>query len=810
MGVKSSERLEKHVAENLREAVSTAFGQEILAVGKCGQSGTITDITVAARGNTSQVPALYMYMERGDVVIHNHPSGNLSPSEADLAVASRIGNQGIGFFIIDNRVENLYVVAEPVREKPVEPIDLEELSPFLEGGGKLSEIVPGFIPRDQQQQMLESVLRAFNDEEIAVIEAGTGVGKSFAYLLPAVAWAARNRERIIVSTHTINLQQQIIEKDLPIIKRAFGGKIKAVLAKGRSNYICRRRLLEALAEIDLFPDLQEDLKTLKDWTEKTKRGSKSDLSFFPASQLWQMVASEADACLGLKCPHRENCFVLKARKEAASADIIVANHHLLFADLAMRLEDVGFESTAVLPPCKRFIYDEAHTMEGCATSFFSHRVNRFIIGKQFQRLVRKRGKKTSGILSKIKSLISDEKELTKIHQRIGEVNGKYDALEAVTLTFLGERTNLLLHSSQDENLPFIEPYKGFHNALLSLIDDLFTLRSSISETYLEEPEVYELDTVIQRLETLSESSHLFIQGSDPDRYIYWLERNRSSSGDFFINYVVTPMNVSPIMNEAVFTPNKTVVCTSATLTVRNKFTNWMKKVGLNDKENDRVRSCLLDSPFPFETNVLLSVPVDAPLPKEDNFFPYSAEMVQKICEVTEGRALVLFTSYTMLNHVYNAVVPALRRRGLTCMKQGDDDRGRLLTSFTADISSVLFATDSFWQGVDAPGEACKAVILCRLPFRVPTEPVTKARMEMLRREGRNPFFEMSLPDAVMKLKQGFGRLIRKQDDSGVVAVLDSRIVHKNYGRFFLESLPQTRRSFKNTADIIEEIERFLY
>ena len=291
MGVKSSERLEKHVAENLREAVSTAFGQEVLAVGRCGQTGTITDITVAARGNTSQVPALYMYMERGDVVIHNHPSGNLSPSDADLAVAARIGNQGIGFFIIDNSVENLYVVAEPVREKPVEPIDLEELSPFLDAGGKLSEIVPGFIPRSQQQQMLQAVLRAFNDEEIAVIEAGTGVGKSFAYLLPAVAWAARNRERIIVSTHTINLQQQIIEKDLPIIKRAFGGKLKAVLAKGRSNYICRRRLLEALDEIDLFPDLQEDLKTLKDWTEKTKRGSKSDLSFFLSFHLSQMVAS---------------------------------------------------------------------------------------------------------------------------------------------------------------------------------------------------------------------------------------------------------------------------------------------------------------------------------------------------------------------------------------------------------------------------------------------------------------------------------------------------------------------------------------
>lgn len=821
MGVKAQERIEKHAAAGLREAVHSAFGQEILAVGRCGQNGKVTDIAVAARGNASQVPALYMYMERGDVVIHNHPSGNLSPSDADLAVASRIGNQGIGFFIIDNSVDNLYAVAEPVREKPAERIEPGELSPYLDAGGKLSKILPDFIPRTQQQQMLETVLKAFNDKEYAVIEAGTGVGKSFAYLLPAAVWAERNQERIIVSTHTINLQQQIIEKDIPIIKRALGSKVKAVLAKGRSNYICLRRLQDAIDEIDLFPDMLKDLQALREWAERSGNGSRSDLSFFPSPQLWQTVCSEADACLGLKCPYREKCFVLKARKEAASADIIVANHHLIFADLAMRIEEVGFESTAVLPPCKRFIYDEAHTIEECATSFFSQQVNRFILGKQFQRLARKQGKKSSGVLMKIKSIISDEKRLTAVQQRIREVNGKYDALEAITLTWLGDRSNLLLNYNQDTvseepaadpaaDIPFIEPYKGFQNSLLSLLDELFSLRAAIPDSFLEEPEVYELDTVIRRLETISGGSHLFIEGADPDQYIYWIERKRSSSGEYFTNYVVTPMSVSSIMKEAVFSPNKTIVCTSATLTVRNSFINWLKKVGLNDSVDQRVQTCLLDSPFPFDTNVLLSVPVDAPLPNQETFLQYSAETVQKICEITEGRALVLFTSYSMLNHVYDAVVPALRDRGITCMKQGDDDRGRLLTHFTADISSVLFATDSFWQGVDAPGEACKAVVLCRLPFKVPTEPVIKARMEMMKRQGRNPFFEMSLPDAVMKLKQGFGRLIRKQNDSGIVVVLDSRIVRKNYGRFFLESLPRTRRTFKESARVLEEIERFLY
>lgn len=810
--MKASEKFTGSVIRQLREAVIQAFGNEILAVGICSEDGKVIDIHVTARGDDSQVPAISHQMEGGDVVIHNHPGGDLSPSGPDLQIASKLGSTGIGFFIINNQVDSVYVVAEPVRKKERVLLSSSELRPCLESGGSVAGRIEGFVPRQEQLNMLSEVAEAFNNDEIAVIEAGTGVGKSFAYLVPSVCWADENSERVIISTNTINLQQQILEKDLPVISSALQKKMKVVLAKGRSNYICLRRLDEARREVSLFPGIEEELHRLGEWAEKTKDGSKSDLSYQPSAQVWSMVCSEADTCLGLKCLKRDGCFVLQARKEAASADIIVANHHLLFADLAVKLEEGGFDSTAVLPPCKRYIFDEAHTMEASATSFFSKRLNKFMLLKQGQRLIRRQGKKQSGILTKLREKWGNSPHLDKLGELVRDCFTKYESLESATLVFLGDRSNYTVTEAEEEGPlpPVLEHLRSFHGSVLALLDTMVKIVKELPADLKEEQEVYEFEIVLRRFELMAELCFLLLEDRDIENNVYWIEKGYSHAGGPFCNFIITPLDLSPLLYESVFRPNKTVICTSATLTVGKRFTSWLKQVGLDGSRVERMRTLLLDSPFPYETNVLLGIPSDAPDPREPGFSAYISAMVSTILGISGGRALVLFTSYTMMNEVYAAVKPELDKAAISVMKQGEEDRARLLHRFVENVASVLFATDSFWQGIDAPGQTCSVVILAKLPFRVPTEPVTKARLDRIRRLGGNPFFERSLPEAVMKLKQGFGRLMRKQDDRGVIVISDPRIVRKSYGRIFLSSLPETRVSIRETANVAGDIKDFLY
>jgi ATP-dependent DNA helicase DinG len=323
-------RFTPEAAQALRGAIEEAFGNEVLVAGGLDGERRVAAITVGARGTAQSVPALRPYLARGDVVIHNHPSGILEPSGADLQVASRLGSEGIGFYIVDNPVEALYVVAEPVTVKPLSPLDAEGLAGHLEAGGEFSRIYPGFEAREAQVEMLKFVCGAFNQGQLRIAEAGTGVGKSLAYLLPAFQWASVNDERVVISTATINLQQQLVEKDIPLVSRILGTDPGTMLVKGRGNYLCLNRMQEAMEENSLFQEEDEDLKAIAGWSETTATGSRSELPFYPSEELWARVCSEADACLGLRCARREGCFVLKARREAAACRILVANHHLLW------------------------------------------------------------------------------------------------------------------------------------------------------------------------------------------------------------------------------------------------------------------------------------------------------------------------------------------------------------------------------------------------------------------------------------------------------------------------------------------------
>ncbi len=802
-----SERISPQAITALRNLIEDADGNEVMFVGEVGPTGLVENVTAVARGNESSVPALTPYLDAGDAVIHNHPSGVLKPSGPDLQIASQIGNQGIGFYIIDNNADRIYVASEPVMKRDQQSLDVNRLSGMLAPGGELSKAISGYEPRDGQIRMLEAVAESFNENSLCAIEAGTGVGKSFAYLIPALKWASTNGERVVVSTGTINLQQQLLEKDIPMVKKILGTKIKTVLVKGRGNYLCKRRMEEALEEYSLFKEEGDGLEELKDWAEHSETGSRSDLAFLPDPQVWAKVCSESDACLGLRCRFREGCFVLRARKEASAAHVLVVNHHLLFSDLSLRVAGAGFDQAAVLPPFQRIVFDEAHNIENSATSFFSLSLNKYSLGRHLSRLYgRKRGRSFGAALG-LQGILGEDPQLQEIPAAVGAVRDQMDLLDSMAQMGLGTEGSVRVSDKLKMNV--LEPMNELHIRLLRLIDLLEQVIKHVPENEEEAPPVYDAVVILKRLEGVAEVCESFKQYSDQPEKVFWFERSRTSRGESYIRFFITPLDISKMMREAVYEPYETVVCTSATLSVKNSFSYWAKRVGLTPYIDNRLRTFVFQSPFPYAERVLLGVPLDAPDPTSNLYQDFVSDFTAKLLTVSEGKGLVLFTSYSMLQVTYSSVKPKLESMGITVMKQGDADRSRLLARFRKDTASVLFATDSFWEGVDTPGDSLQMVIICRLPFRVPTNPVVKARMDAVSKSGGNPFMELSLPEAVMKLKQGFGRLMRRHSDRGGVVILDPRVIRKSYGSLFLSSLPPARRCIKEKTSLLTSMENFL-
>jgi ATP-dependent DNA helicase DinG len=807
--MQASERIYPAVREHMAEAILDAEGREVLFVGRVDSEGRVRAVVAAARGDESSVPALGPHMEKGDVVLHNHPGGSLRPSRADLGIASDLGSRGIGFFIVDNTVNSLYIVAEPIQAGEKRPLDEEELAGILEPGGVLSRKMAGYEARESQIQMLRFTARAFNEGGIAIAEAGTGVGKSLAYLIPALAWVCQNDERVVVSTATINLQEQLMDKDIPLVRKLLGKDVPAVLVKGRGNYLCRTRLQEALEEKTFFDENASALEDLGAWSRETPTGSRSDLPFFPGEGLWSQVCSEADTCLGLRCAQREKCFLLKARREAAAARILVVNHHLLFADLSLRVHGMGFDTTAVLPPFRRIVFDEAHNIENSATSFFSENLSRLMVYRALGRLLHSKGSRRGGLLPKVEGIAGiPTEQAEKIPALMAAARAAAESLEAATLPLVMATGNFRLTEDTAETAEeVLVRMRTLQQSLLDLAENLAGLIRGLSDEDQERPEACEMRMMIKRIEGMAGVCGEFRGYGEKTERIFWIERKAAGTGSVFLNYVSTPLNIGGLMREAVYEPFDTLVFTSATLTINKDFRFWKSRLGLAGGEAPREE--IFASPFNYKERVLFGVPGDAPPPESENYGEFLADFVKQAILAAEGGALVLFTSYSLLKKISEAVRPALERAGITLFCQGDGERSRLLRGFTDEISSVLFATDSFWEGVDAPGDTLRLVIICRLPFRVPTDPVLLARMEAIRRQGGNPFIDLSLPEAIMKFKQGFGRLMRRTADRGVVLVTDGRIITKNYGALFISSLPETRRSMKSAASLMEDVENFL-
>ncbi|MDR1636174.1 MAG: ATP-dependent DNA helicase DinG, partial [Treponema sp.] len=582
--VRAAERFTEQCRKRLRAEIEDAGGNEVLALGYLDEAGMVARIAVSARGKDDQVLALLGDGEDGpDLFIHNHPSGFLSPSDDDLVVSGRAAEGGIGAFIVDNLVEKVYVVAEPVRRRGRKALDPEGIVAALEEGGAIARRLPVFEARPSQLGMMRMVIRAFNENAIAACEAGTGVGKSFAYLLPAVSYALLNDERIVVSTATITLQQQLFEKDIPLVAGAMGGKegkkIKAVLMKGRGNYLCRRRLEDAIREPGLDEAENEDIDRIAAWAETSGTGSRSDLAFMPREGAWSRVCSEADLCMGMRCPERERCFILILRREAADARLLVVNHHLLFADLAARQEGAGYDNTVVLPPYTRVIVDEAHTVEGAATSFFSKEFSRLGIYRQLGRLYRRRRTQRSGLLLRVAVLARMEDKPDEGAAIIDGIRETVEALDAAALELCGGegrwaasdpggkfRFTETRSEAASGLFPFFISLRKKIGSLGNIIRDML---EELPEDCADDPGVWEIKAILRRLENTGAVCSAFIEFRERPGEVMWIERRSGGENrrEPWAAFTVTPVNVAPGLKESLFDPNKTVVCCSATLTV---------------------------------------------------------------------------------------------------------------------------------------------------------------------------------------------------------------------------------------------------
>lgn len=832
--------LSADVIDVIRHAIDEAHGNEVFFVGYTEEDLVCHQASVAARGHRTAVPAIMNLAAEADVVIHNHPSGHLTPSEADLAIATALDPFRVAFYIVSNEVDDIYVVVEPFAKHEKVPLDADNLVQIIHPGGPVSKKLSGYESRPQQEEMIRSVAGAFNEDLIAVIEAGTGTGKTLAYLLPSIRWALQNKERVVVSTNTINLQEQLIKKDIPFLQKVLPDTFTAVLVKGRSNYVCLRKVHEIKGELDLHSDEEDkaELLQLLAWAEKSQDGSKSDLGMLPRDLVWEKIAAEGDTCTRSRCPHFRDCFVNKARRHAARAHLLVVNHHLLFADLAIRYQIGSMSEAAVLPPYERIIFDEAHHIEDVATNYFGDRITRAGILRMLSRLHREhkqvfkghlhtalnklnrvRGVVDADLCRKIEIAITTRlvPEVIALHESTHVLMDHiYEAVKAfaqesqnteIKLRLLPEVAQALLVDSGLSRL--IKEYTDSLHELAGSLGQLTGLLKRAQEQAGEDwaSVIIEIKAAADRLDEAAAVIEEVVFKQDEEN-IRWIEVRPGYRSRNIVRFQSSPLDISHMMKQAVYDMFGTVVMTSATLAVEGSFDFLGQRIGLNREDEARRTSLLLPAPFDYQKQAILCVPMDIPDPNTRTFADELAKMIYRAVSISQGRAFILFTSYGLLNIIYRQLAESLKMLDITPLKQGEENRDQLLNRFRRDKSSVLFGTDSFWEGVDVEGEALENVIISKLPFKVPDEPIIQARYEAIERGGGNAFMEYAVPLAVLKFKQGFGRLIRRKTDRGSVIIFDNRVVLKNYGKRFLNSLPPCRVVIGNKEQVFTELEAF--
>ncbi len=701
---------------------------------------------------------------------------------------------------------------------------------FLPGGMVEKTFGEGYEFRKQQQSLVREITSAFNGDSFSLLEAPTGIGKTLSYLLPAAKWALLNGEKVIISTNTINLQDQIISKDIPLLSKVLGKKVEFALAKGMRNYLCLLRSDEVKGELPLpDPDAgdgTDEARAILDWADKTEDGSVFDMGFAPSEQQWDRFAAESESCVRRDCPYYNECFFFKARRKIAKADLIVVNHHLLFSDISIK-HSAGRDDAGVLPAVGRVVIDEAHNVAASATVHFTLKTSNFGVTKTLNRL--KRVVARAGRLAKKNIRVADTR--SRVMEILSAAEKVFPPRIKKTET-ASKRFFESLHDSFEKS-----PVDGSYGFSVRVMDDDIesggrwgksaSLCPQISESMAElSGEVRkalvvldesggdetvgitaELKAIFAGLTRHSDVINSFASGDRAQTgFVKSVEaggRNRRK----FASVSISPIDIAPYLKERLYDRCKTLILTSATLREKDSFEFQKNSLGLWG--NEKLTELAVPSPFDHKRQALLALPNDLPAPEATG--AYYKSLARAVCDcvrASRGGALVLFTSYRLLKEVSMALTPELEGNGIRVLTQGDMPREKLLAEFKADGNAALFGTDSFREGIDIAGDALRLVVITGLPFNVPTEPVFQARMEAIKQSGKDAFRHYAVPVAVINFRQAFGRLIRTATDRGAVAVLDSHITRKPYGRRFIDSIPRCGTLEGPFETVASELKKF--
>ncbi len=794
------EILAEEAAEYIAQKIDEAGGSEVFFRASYNfENDIIKKVEVLARGNQNMAPAIITQLNPGDCVIHNHPAGDLKPSPADIRLASRLGNRGVGFIIVDNSGRESYTVVEPESVGYLKPLPRQEIIDKLKKGGEMEDILPNFRERREQLEVLDRIITSFNEDEEVLIEAGTGTGKSFAYLLPALYWNNINDQSVIISTNTINLQQQLLDKDLVQLKKVVPFDFKSTLVKGRSNYVCMRKLKNILNREDSIDD--EELINVARYVDNCRlssdySGSYSEFDFSVSGRVWRDMRSESELCPGNQCPFVDDCFFQKARREILKSDIMVVNHHLLLSDMILKEEQAQ-----ILPTFNRLVIDEAHNLPEAAHHLSGLRFYPPELLRTLNRLINS----GNSPLLKLRNFdfeISQKLRDVILKKLDEECWPKIKRLQENVRQYNHELSQLMPEESYKNRLQDLDLSREAKESWMSVGNNLLNLLNGLRDSIFDLTEILSdngndsdnhRDQIRREVSATANKINNFCQALElnlspetrNDEYVFWLERENREGNEASISQENALICVDGFLQKILYSRLNTMIMTSATLAVNDDFTYFKSRLGVNNASTLKI-----DSPFDYSSQTDVYAPSSVPPVSSGNFVKDIVHPLAAFLGQNSGGSLLLFTSYEMLNETRRRIAPLLNNSQRKILVQGEASRRQILKRLKASGRAVLLGTASFWEGIDVPGRALSSLIIMRLPFSVPTDPLVAARQEMIDERGESSFYEEALPRAVLKFKQGFGRLIRSRSDSGTVLILDKRIITKSYGQIFIDSLPE--------------------